>query len=66
MNNILARRAALALAAAPLARPAVAQGTWPTRPIRLVVPFPPGGSNDVVARPLADRMQALLGQPVVI
>ncbi|MBR0657311.1 Bug family tripartite tricarboxylate transporter substrate binding protein [Plastoroseomonas arctica] len=66
MIDAVGRRAALALAAAPLARPALAQGAWPSRPIRLIVPFPPGGSNDVVARPLADRLQPLLGQPVVI
>ncbi|MDB5381551.1 MAG: hypothetical protein JWO26_1183 [Rhodospirillales bacterium] len=66
MNEFLSRRAALSLAVAPLAMPALAQGTWPNRPIRLIVPFPPGGSNDVVARPLADRLQPLLGQPVVI
>ncbi len=61
------RRALLALAAAPAA-PAIvrAQGAWPVRPIRIVVPFPPGGSNDAVARPLAEIMQRKLGQPVVI
>ncbi|MES2710205.1 MAG: tripartite tricarboxylate transporter substrate-binding protein [Pseudomonadota bacterium] len=66
MQTILGRRAALALAATPLARPAIAQAPWPNRPIRLIVPFPPGGSNDVVARPLADRLQPLLGQAVII
>ena len=40
--------------------------TWPTRPITLVVPFPPGGSTDTTARIIAERMRAPLGQPVVI
>ena len=40
--------------------------TWPTRPITLVVPFPPGGSTDAAARIMAERMRAPLGQPVVI
>jgi len=45
---------------------AVAAQTYPARPITLVVPFPPGGSTDVVARILAERMRPVLGQPVVI
>ena len=40
--------------------------TYPSRQITLVVPFPPGGSTDVVARIMAERMRPLLGQPVVI
>src|SRR6201991_938945 len=40
--------------------------TYPSRPITLVVPFPPGGSTDAAARILAERMRAPLGQPVVI
>ena len=39
---------------------------FPSRPITLIVPFPPGGSTDVAARILAERMRPLLGQPVII
>ena len=40
--------------------------TWPTRPVRIVLQFPPGGSTDVVARILAQAMTASLGQPVIV
>jgi tripartite-type tricarboxylate transporter receptor subunit TctC len=39
---------------------------YPSRPITLIVPFPPGGSTDVAARIIADRMGSLLGQPVIV
>src|SRR2546425_8861946 len=40
--------------------------TYPSRSITLVVPFPPGGSTDTIARIMAERMRPLLGQPVII
>jgi len=43
-----------------------AQQAWPTRPIRLVVPFPPGGLIDNMARLVGPRLAQELGQPVVI
>jgi tripartite-type tricarboxylate transporter receptor subunit TctC len=65
----LARRGFLRLAAGAIALPAfsrIAQAqTYPTRPIRLVIPFPPGGAFDAVGRPLADKMRPLLGTVVV-
>jgi tripartite-type tricarboxylate transporter receptor subunit TctC len=62
---MITRRALGALAAA-LPLPALAQG-WPSRPITIVVPFPPGGSNDLLARPLAAKLQqALNGHPVIV
>jgi tripartite-type tricarboxylate transporter receptor subunit TctC len=60
----LTRRAALI---AGLAAPAIARAQgFPTRPVRLVVPFPPAGAADITARLVAERMGPLLGQTVVI
>jgi tripartite-type tricarboxylate transporter receptor subunit TctC len=56
--------AAGAAALPPLSGIAVAQ-SYPTRPIRLVVPFPPGGAFDSVARPWAEKMKSLLGTIVI-
>ena len=67
---ILSRRAALALpallGAATARAQAPAPASWPTRPVRILVPFAAGGSTDVTARMMAPKMQELLGQSVVI
>ncbi|PZW48718.1 tripartite-type tricarboxylate transporter receptor subunit TctC [Humitalea rosea] len=66
-NDRFGRRIVLgALLAAPLASPALAQGQYPMRPVRLVVPFAPAGTTDIAARILAERLHARLGQPFTI
>jgi len=53
-----------------LATPALAAGAWaqawPERPVRIIIPFPPGGSNDTVARILQPRLQEILGRLIVV
>ncbi|MET3181253.1 UNVERIFIED_ORG: tripartite-type tricarboxylate transporter receptor subunit TctC [Variovorax guangxiensis] len=68
MHSIAARFVAGLITAGTLlaaASPAAAQ-VWPTKPVRLVIGFPPGGIVDTVARQLQPRLQAALGQPVIV
>src|SRR5659263_342198 len=64
----LSRRRLLALAAASplLSAPAWAQGDWPTKPVRLFVPFSAGGAADTSARAVCLRVAELIGQPITI
>ncbi len=64
-RNVLVTTTALLAAGAVWAVPAAADD-FPTRPIEVVVPFPAGGTTDVVARVFAERMEQELGQPVVV
>ena len=50
----------------PWAMPAAAQERWPSKPVRMVVPFAPGGSTDVIARMVGQKLSVIWGQPVVI
>ena len=58
--------AALAAGASLCAAPALAQGKWPSKPITLVVSYPAGGDTDAMARLYAEKLQARLGQPVIV
>ena len=66
LNTSLLRRRLLASAAGLLPWASYAQATWPNKPIRLVVPFAPGGSSEIVARAIAFELGRLLGQSVYV
>jgi tripartite-type tricarboxylate transporter receptor subunit TctC len=63
-----ARRRVIVLAGvgAALARPALAQGRYPDRPIRVIVPWTPGGATDIQMRSICDQAARRLGQPVIV
>jgi tripartite-type tricarboxylate transporter receptor subunit TctC len=65
---LIPRRVVLALASVALLLPAPghSQATYPNKPIRIVVPFAPGGSTDLLARRVGDKLAAAWGQPVVV
>jgi tripartite-type tricarboxylate transporter receptor subunit TctC len=60
------RRALIALAVAALALPAAAQDNWPSKPLKIVSPFPAGGTSDIMARMMAEALTRELGQQVIV
>lgn len=67
MGGLTRRQAAAVLAGLATTGPALAQmpADWPSRPVRVVVPSPPGGPPDLILRAIGPKMQAALGQPVI-
>ncbi len=65
LNRFAHALAALAVAWAWGAGPVAAQ-SWPQKPIKIIVPYTPGGASDITARILADRMSSKFGQPVTV
>ena len=69
INNRRALMLAIGAAVlAPAAAPSIAQTTsnWPNKPIRYIVPFAPGGTTDILARTIGEKLGAALGQPIVV
>ena len=66
LPKILSLFAPVLLAALVLPLPATAQTAWPDKPIRLVVPYPPGGTSDNLGRLVAERLGSYLGTPLIV
>ncbi len=62
----LMKLSAAAALAPGLARPAIAQGAWPNRPVSIAIPFTPGGGADMIARLVAQKMTEVLGQQFIV
>ena len=65
-NRLLALANCALLAITFIANPATAQSTWPTRPVKIVVPFAPGSTTDILARAMAPELSKAFGQPFVV
>jgi tripartite-type tricarboxylate transporter receptor subunit TctC len=65
-TSLATRRVVLGLALAACGAAAFAQGTFPNKPIRLIVPFTPGGGSDAAARFFGEKLSDQLGQPVLV
>ena len=66
LSRLFLQLGAAALTAAAAVLPAFAQDAYPSKPVTMLVPFPPGGVADTVGRPVAEAMARALGQPMVV
>lgn len=66
MTHSLRRRGLFGALGSALALPAIAQDSYPARPIRIINPWPAGGPADLIIRPIAAKLQDAMGQPVIV